>query len=46
MEFLNQILHFDSSMWILQALDNHWLLVNLIWGSFYDLCQTVRCHMG
>lgn len=34
MDFINQIINFDSSMWILQLLDNHWLIVNLVWGSF------------
>lgn len=34
MEFLNQVMTFDSSAWILRLLDNHWLLVNFVWGSF------------
>lgn len=34
METLTKILNFDSSSWILQIFDHHWLIVGFIWGAF------------
>ena len=39
MEFLQ---NFDSSMWVLQILDQHWLILGFAWGTFQIIAKRTK----
>jgi len=34
--------NFDSSMWVLQILDQHWLVLGFLWGAFRIIAKRTK----